>query len=251
MKNKSIIVVAMMFVVLASGLFFFLTKNQAKPQPAQSQDLPTPTPNLSLTNLPQIKITHANKRNYLILDLKVPDTLWQTYPKITYEFMYSSDKGPRGLIGELAPDKTTDEFFLGSESSGKKVYDTGITDGQITLHLEKPSGETLTLGPYDLVIGGFVSLDSWQTETLSLTLAKKTRKPFVLLINSGVGQSISPAPKAIISLYPETIKLDGQVALTLDFTPTKISHDNQDIDFKIKDNQVTFPVSTPGHYLIY
>ncbi len=250
-KTKIIIPTILTVVLLIAGFIFIKTKSS--PSKPQQTALPatSPTPNLNPSQLPILKLTYTNKRNTLLFSLKAPESLWQTYPKISYEFMYNSDKGPRGLIGDFNTTKTSDELFMGSESSGKRVYDTGITDGQITLHLETPNGEALTLGPYDVIFGGLTKTTTWQTETMSLTLNTKTSPKFILLQNPNYPNSTPPAPSIIISLYPDTTKLDAQLTLTTNFTPTKIIHNNQTINFKTNTNSITFPITTSGHYLIY
>ena len=252
MKTKIIIPAILIFSIFITGLILFKNHSKTAPNSKTSKNtFVTPTPNLNFNQLPVIQLSYTNKRNTLLLTLAVPNSLWQTYPQISYEFMYNSDKGPRGLIGEFTPTKTSDELFMGSESSGKRVYDTGITDGQLTLHLETSTGEAVTIGPYDIIFGGLTKTTNWQTETMTFQLNTKTSKRFILLHNSSYPNPTPPTPKTIISLYPDTVKITGQLTLTLNYTPTKITHNNQTLNFKIDSNSVTFPITTPGHYLIY
>jgi len=252
-----IIPLVVIVLVVIGGLAAIKKAKKAPNTPAGAKITPTSTPlqPVNLTNPPYLVLSQTNRRNFFTLKLSASDSIWTRFDRITYEFMYNSSRGPRGVLGEFTLDKLEDEIFLGSESSGKKVYDTGITDGQITLHLESQQGQVITLGPYDYLVGGYGQQDEWASEKLTLKLDQKTNKAFILLINSGVPAETvgDDKPMMVISLTPQDIKLNGRLEITdPKLTNTKqVKYQGKAIEFEPTANGIRFTLQGGGDYLIY
>ncbi len=251
MKNKQTPIAIAVGLILVIGLVLtvWAKRNQAAKPKVLPTLAPSPTP-IQARSMPKFKLSYTNQTNTLKFELETADDFWQQFAKVTYEFMYTSTKGPRGLIGEFRPDFLIDKIFFGSESSGKRVYDTGIETGQITFHLEKDNGESISIGPFDVIFGGWLNQDTWQTDAMTLKLEKKTRAKFIVYQNSG-DPNLSDNPKMIISFQPINLKSSASLSLSGLSNVTKIQHSHEAVAFASDNGTVEFSLNSEGDYLIY
>ena len=131
--KKIIIPAVIMVFILFSGIFI-LTRGQ-KSEPEQVL-IPTPTHVLpTISDDIKVELTAQNNNRQVILKISgIPDSV----ESIEYELTYITEQGlPRGVLGKITvsgeSQVTRDDIVLGTCSSGKCVYDTGVESIDLSL----------------------------------------------------------------------------------------------------------------------
>ncbi|MDP2649279.1 MAG: hypothetical protein Q8P10_00385 [bacterium] len=143
MKNKNLIIIAVVLIVLiGTGFYFFLSKQSSpKEQTTQAQDevIPTIAPSdLGLTteirdDSKAIKFEIANAKDIESIDYQ-----------ISYTKEVNGEQLPEGLIGTAKPEggKIAIKYReFGTCSSGKCRYDTVVSAIKLTLKITKTDGK--------------------------------------------------------------------------------------------------------------
>lgn len=144
MNNKNtIIAVLVILIVAAVGGGYFLTKNSAK-KPVTQQ--PQQQEEAIATLNPQdigLEFTSLSDNKIVTFVIKNPKGISAVDYEITYDAKTADGVVPRGIIGhidvkpkdsEVKPENNID---LGSCSSGKCKYDTGVTSVKLVLKIIK------------------------------------------------------------------------------------------------------------------
>lgn len=153
MMNKKIIIgVVILLVVIVSGILI-KTKILSSQKIEETEAIPTPTivlPTVS-GNITVDLIAAANRQS---VTLKVGG-LTTDFQSIEYELTYTTGAGiPRGVLGKIVlngeKEIVRDNIVLGTCSSGKCVYDTGVTAVNLSLKFNTSSGSSVYQKSYTL-----------------------------------------------------------------------------------------------------
>lgn len=144
LKTKYFVALCVGILLIAGGVFFFLTR-----KPAQEEESPgiveEEIPAISADNLGLTLETNANK-NEVKFTIAKPDDI----KSVSYELLYTAktDDGSqqRAITGTIEAKSTSKAIgsgyiVLGTESSGVKKYDKGVTSVQIILKITKQDGK--------------------------------------------------------------------------------------------------------------
>ena len=143
--------VAVIIIILTVA---FAVRNMVSNQPVQSGISPTPTTVLpTVSSSVGVSLTPANGNKSLSLDIKgIPSDV----QSVEYEMTYITGAGiPRGVLGKInlsggESEVKRDDIVLGTCSSGKCVYDTGVTSVDLSLKFNSPSGSSVFQKTYSL-----------------------------------------------------------------------------------------------------
>lgn len=151
MKRNVIIGSIVLIVLLLGGGIVWV--RQATLPAAETEVLPTPTVALpTISDDVEVDLTIRKDRPAAILSIKgIPSDV----ESIEYELTYITGAGlPRGVLGKirLSGEKnvTRDDIVLGTCSSGKCVYDTGVTSVDLSLKFNTASGSRVFQKTYSL-----------------------------------------------------------------------------------------------------
>ncbi len=141
---KKIIIAVLIVLLISIGLIFYL-KTRFVSTPEEETILPTPTVVLPTVS-ESIKVNLTSSNAYKSVDLSI-EGLTSDISSIEYELTYQTGAGlPRGVLGtinlkgEKQINKT--DITLGTCSSGKCVYDTGVTTVNLSLKFNFSSGQS-------------------------------------------------------------------------------------------------------------
>lgn len=149
---KKIIVGIIIVVVLIAGGMYFMNSGK-KVAPVEEEDIPKPTVALpTVTDSVQVDLK-AKSGNQAVV-LSISDIPAQTQ-SVEYEITYTTAAGlPRGVLGKIqlnGENKVTrDDIVLGTCSSGKCVYDTGVKEVRLTLRFNAAGGASVFQRTYPL-----------------------------------------------------------------------------------------------------
>ena len=151
MKKGIIIGSIVILFILIGGIGVWI-KNSSS-QSEVTEVLPTPTVALpTISDDVKVDLTIRKDRPAAILSIKgIPSDV----ESIEYELTYITGAGlPRGVLGKirLSGEKnvTRDDIVLGTCSSGKCVYDTGVTSVDLSLKFNTASGSRVFQKTYSL-----------------------------------------------------------------------------------------------------
>jgi len=119
-----------------------------KTKKPKSEVVPVPTPTVVLPTVSDnIKVELTSKNNNKIVVLKISG-LTSDINSVEYELTYLTGEGlPRGVLGKIALQGESqlerDDIVLGTCSSGKCVYDTGVTAIDLSLKFNSKQGESV------------------------------------------------------------------------------------------------------------
>lgn len=148
---KKILPVIIIIIVIIFAILIFQKTTRTK---EESEIIPTPTIVLP-TISDSVKISLAAKNNNRTVVLKVSNVPENT-EKIEYELTYQTDSGlPRGVLGKISVSGENeiirDDIVLGTCSSGKCVYDTGVKNVDLSLKFTSLEGNVSVFrNTYDL-----------------------------------------------------------------------------------------------------
>lgn len=115
---------------------------------ARPTQAPTPTP--AETQLPESErpvVTMKPDVKMQTVNLKITN-LPDDVKDVDYELVYLSSQVEKGQIGTYYVSKAKNDITLGTCSSGKCVYDQGITTGTLTITYETNGQEVLLRYPF-------------------------------------------------------------------------------------------------------
>lgn len=149
--NK-VIITALVLIIVLAGSVAFLRKNSSRNE--NPEIIPTPTAVLpTVTDDVKIEVTAKNSNRSITLKISgIPDGT----NSIEYELTYLTGDGlPRGVLGEIrlednATEVIRDDIVLGTCSSGKCVYDTGVEKIDLSLKFHLDKGDSIFQKSYDL-----------------------------------------------------------------------------------------------------
>ena len=139
MKKFTIPIV--LFIVILISSIWLLGKTR-KPKEVAT---PIPTPTVVLpTVTDDIKVELTSKNNNRIVVLKISG-IAKDMNSIEYELTYlTGDRLPRGVLGKITLSGESqivrDDIVLGTCSSGKCVYDTGVESIDLSLKFNSQKG---------------------------------------------------------------------------------------------------------------
>lgn len=139
---KKIVYFLIAFIVLI-GVYLFLKSNFSSKTGSQTDILPTPTEALPTVS-DKVKITLISREGGRSVDLSI-DGLESSIKSIEYELTYLTGAGlARGVLGKISTDGTKkiekNDIVLGTCSSGKCVYDSGVESVDLALKFNAENG---------------------------------------------------------------------------------------------------------------
>jgi hypothetical protein len=149
---KKLLVVLPIILIIGIILFFVM---KSKPQMSNEIADETPTPAEALPTISDnIKVELTGKQDNKVMVLSVQG-LTQDIESIDYELTYNTGAGlPRGVLGKIVTDGeksiTRDDIVLGTCSSGKCVYDVGVTSVDLSLKFNSSKGPSVFRKTYPL-----------------------------------------------------------------------------------------------------
>ena len=142
--RKTALIAISLIVLLILALLFWRVRLAGK---KESELAPTPTPK-QVELLPEEILVASFKpltgKNYLFTIEKIPEGVVSLAYEIAYD---TANKGTQGIISspiEIKPGQTSyqnKEFVFGTCSKNKCVYDTGITNLEVTVRLSYQDGK--------------------------------------------------------------------------------------------------------------
>ena len=150
MMKEIIIPVIIFAVILTTGIWVLGKRNK-------SEDVveAIPTPNIALPTITgDIKVELTAKNNNREVVLKISG-IPQNMETVEYELTYITGSGlPRGVLGKIEVDGKTElvrgDIVLGTCSSGKCVYDSGVEKIDLSLKFNSPDGASVYQGSFPL-----------------------------------------------------------------------------------------------------
>lgn len=150
MKKIAIIIgsiIVVIILIIAGKKYLFAPKTEdivSVPTPTVS--LPTVSPNVAVELTPR-----ADKRAVSLVIKGFPSDI----DSIEYELTYTTGAGlPRGVLGKIAVNGanviTRNDIVLGTCSSGKCAYDSGVTSLNLSLKFNSPQGSSVFQKTYTL-----------------------------------------------------------------------------------------------------
>lgn len=148
---KKIIIGAIVIIILIAGII--LSGRLLKPKQETVEVLPTPTTALP-TITDDIKVDLTFRQNNQIATLKIRG-LTPDMESVEYELTYLTGAGlPRGVLGKISlkgeKEVMRDDIVLGTCSSGKCVYDTGVSNVDLALKFNTASESKVFQKTYNL-----------------------------------------------------------------------------------------------------
>ena len=152
MSKKIIIVVVIVIFLIRGGI---LIKSKLQPQNKEQEENLNPSPTVVLPTVSEniiVDLVPAANKQSVILKIKglTPDI-----DSIEYELTYVTGAGlPRGVLVKInlqgEKEITRSDIVLGTCSSGKCVYDTGLTKVDLSLKFNTSKGSSIYQKSYTL-----------------------------------------------------------------------------------------------------
>ena len=148
---KKIIIVA--FAVIILIMVAVIIRGKSAPDSETEEIIPTPTIILpTISSDVQVELLPLSNNQAVALTIKKIPTDVKT---IEYELTYTTGAGlPRGVLGKMTlkgeKEITRDDIVLGTCSSGRCVYDTGVTLINLTLKFNSSKGSSIFQKTYPL-----------------------------------------------------------------------------------------------------
>ena len=146
MKRDKLIIIAggvLLIFLIAAGYYFFLAK---KPSPQASTPVPEQTEEVIPTISPdELGLTFIARKDGKAVKFEITNA--QDIESVDYEISYLTEgEIPRGVIGSITKAEgeetiSIDYEPLGSCSSGKCKYDTGVSSVKLVLKITKSDGK--------------------------------------------------------------------------------------------------------------
>lgn len=185
MKKFLPVILLVLGVLVAIGVFFLMKNKNAKSSVDQETDTEESVAEVSLDKRPIVSLTPTSDGHYLKLEIKkiVIDAATLDY-ELTYKVPDGRTQGVPGTVKLTTKDDITKELLLGSESSGKFRYDEGVETGQLALRFRDANGKLVAKfsTDFNLVAPGkdVVSPEG----DFKLTLAKPATKTYFVVMDT-------------------------------------------------------------------
>lgn len=152
MYKKILIMIIILLILISTGIFVKIKFLSSSTQ--EETDI-SPTPSIVLPTVSEniiVDLMAASGKQAVILKIK---GLTSDIESIEYELTYMTGAGlPRGVLGKinLSGEKeiVRDDIVLGTCSSGKCVYDGGVTEVNLSLKFNTSSGSSIFQKTYSL-----------------------------------------------------------------------------------------------------
>lgn len=146
-----VIFIIIIFIVVIGSVVLLKSKTDKNSQ--VSEEIPAPTV-IMPTISDSIKVDLTPKAGNKAIMLKVSG-LDPDVESVEYELTYTTGAGlPRGVLGKITTTGekqiTRDDIVLGTCSSGKCVYDTGVTAVDLSLKINTAKGSSVFRKTYEL-----------------------------------------------------------------------------------------------------
>lgn len=140
---KKIIIISIVIVIIISFLGVIFIRNKFISNQQIIEEIPTPTIMLP-TISDSIKVDLIPKQENKIVMIKISG-LSPDIESVEYELTYNTSSGlPRGVLGKIITsgknEINRDDIVLGTCSSGKCVYDTGVNSVLLSLKFNSAEG---------------------------------------------------------------------------------------------------------------
>ena len=148
---KKAIIIIPVIIILTGG--FILFKNQSSRKSEVIDVTPTPTVILpTISDSIVVLLTPKNSNREVMLKIS---GLESDVASVEYELTYLTGAVlPRGVLGKITPlgktEITRDDIVLGTCSSGKCVYDQGVTKIDLSLKINSAKGASVFQKSYTL-----------------------------------------------------------------------------------------------------
>lgn len=138
---KKIIIVLVIVILAIGGFVAYKVKSATTSENAEA----TPTPSIALPTISgnvSVELTPKSDNKAMVLKITgIPGDI----VSIEYELTYMTGAGlPRGVLGKIQVNGessiTRDDIVLGTCSSGKCVYDTGVKSVDLSLKFNSSGG---------------------------------------------------------------------------------------------------------------
>lgn len=145
-------IVPVIIVLIILSLVGVIYKNRFSPK---QEIVLVPTPTVALPTISddvQVDLTATRNKHAVILKIS---NIPQGTASIEYELTYiTASDLPRGVLGKITLEGESeivrDDIVLGTCSSGKCVYDEGVTSVDLSLKFNLPEGAKVFQKSYDL-----------------------------------------------------------------------------------------------------
>ncbi|MCL4338877.1 hypothetical protein M1271_04255 [Patescibacteria group bacterium] len=151
---KKIIIGVIIAIIVIMVIVFFAVKGMVSNKPAVTDVTPTPTVAFpTVSSSVEVSLASNNGNKSLSLDIKGIPSDTQS---VEYEMTYVTGAGiPRGVLGKITlkggeSEVKRDDIVLGTCSSGKCVYDTGVTSIDLSLKFNSSNGISVFQKTYSL-----------------------------------------------------------------------------------------------------
>jgi hypothetical protein len=185
MKKLFPVVLLILGIFVAIGVFFLMKNKNAKAPEGLDTDTEESVAEVSLDKRPLVSLTPTSDGHYLKLEIKkiLIDAATLDY-ELTYKVPDGRTQGVPGTVKLTTKDDITKQLLLGSESSGKFRYDEGVETGQLVMRFRDANGKLLAKfsTDFNLVAPGkdIISPDS----VFKLTLNKPATKTYFVVMDT-------------------------------------------------------------------
>lgn len=143
MNKKIVVGIILVFLAVLGILAVIGFKSLTKPEVIE--EMPTPTVVLPTVS-EKIKVDLTAKSDNRVVDLKIVG-IPSDIDSLEYELTYTTGAGlPRGVLGKVPVDGKSsvvrNDIDLGTCSRGRCVYDTGVTEINLSLKFNSSSGSS-------------------------------------------------------------------------------------------------------------
>lgn len=144
MKTKYFVALCVGFLLIAGGVFFFLTRKPVQ-QEETSGIVEEQIPALSADELGLLLVANANNNEVKFTIEKIDG-----FKSVTYDLLYTAktddgnqDRAITGTIEVKPTDKKIESNYivLGTSSSGVKKYDKGVSSVKLIIKIAKQDGK--------------------------------------------------------------------------------------------------------------
>lgn len=147
------IIISIIFIIVIVGLGLLASQYLNSSKKPEVEIIPTPSVTFpTISENIEVSLTHKNNNRAVMLKVK---GLGADVETVEYELTYITGSGlPRGVLGKIKSqgesELTRDEIVLGTCSSGKCVYDQGVTKVDLSLKINSAGGSSVFQKSYTL-----------------------------------------------------------------------------------------------------
>lgn len=142
MKKIVPIVILLLGILVAIGVFFLLKSKNGVNKPIDEPTQEETVPEIALEKRPVVSLTPSADGHWLKLEIKkiLIEAATLDY-ELTYQVPDGRTQGVPGTVKLNTKDDITKDLLLGSESSGKFRYDEGVKEGLLVLKFRNSGGK--------------------------------------------------------------------------------------------------------------